>query len=249
MTKQLTWTLSIALGALTLAATAGMAAMLSDEDVTLEQLPEAVRAALLAEAHGARITEIERDTKNGRVVYEAEFIVDGREHEIALSPDGTVLGRKVEDDDDDDLTLDQLPVAARAALLKLAGSNRITEVEREREHGVMVYEAEWTAGGTAHEAAVLADGTLLETEEIVPVVRTPTAVQRAISEHFGDAQVEVALKTIMIYEAEARIDGREVELVIFPTGAVHQVGDDNGDDHHGDDDDDDDDGGDDDDDD
>ncbi|MCH7812721.1 MAG: hypothetical protein IID40_01750 [Planctomycetes bacterium] len=59
----------------------------------------------------------------------------------------TLLGREVENegDDDDDLTLDQVPGPARAALLELAGGAKITEVERECDPGGLVYEAEWIA--------------------------------------------------------------------------------------------------------
>ena len=212
-----------------------------EEPVTLDQVPAAVKATILKESAGAKITEIERETKDGKTVYEAEYLQDGREIEIKVAPDGTLLGREVEqeDDDEDDLTIDQVPEPARAALLKFAGGAKIIEAEREKEHGALVYEAEWVKNGTKYEAAVTAEGALLEIEEIIPVEKAPAAVRAVIAKHFGaKAKVVVEKKMIVVYEVEARIDGKEKELLVFPTGRVHEDGDD--DDDHDDDDDDDD---------
>ncbi len=227
------------IGMVTLVAWAGDE---QEEEVTLDQVPAAVKATILKESAGGKITEIERETKNGKTVYEAEFLRNGQEIEIKIAPDGTVLGREVEgeEDDEDDLTIDQVPEPARAALLELAGGAKIVKAEHEREHGVLVYEAEWVKNGTKHEAAVTADGTLIEIEEIIPVDRAPAAVRAAITKHFGgNAKVVVEKKMIVVYEVEVRIDGKERELLVFPTGRVHEDSDD---DHEDDDDEDDDDG-------
>jgi len=123
---------------------------------------------------------------------------------------------------DEELTIDQVPEAARAALLKLAGEAKIVEVESEDEHGALVYEAEWVANGRQHEAAVTADGTLVETAEVVRMEDLPSAVRAAVAKHFpGQTKLEIEKKTIVAYEIEARIDGKERELLVLPTGKVH----------------------------
>ena len=79
-----------------------------EEEISLDQVPAAVKATILAEAKGAPIKEVEREIKNGRTVYEAEWVVNGQEIEIKVAPDGTLLKREIEeegdeeDDDDDD---------------------------------------------------------------------------------------------------------------------------------------------------
>ena len=231
----------IGLGVVSTLAFASWAAQEGEERVTLDQVPAAVKATILEEAAGAKITEIERETKNGKTVYEAEFLLNGQEIEIKVAPDGTLLSREAEDegDDEDELTIDQVPEPARGALLKLAGDAKIIKAEREREHGVLIYEAEWMANGTKHEAAVTADGALIEIEEIIPAETAPAAVRTAIAKHFGpNAKVVVEKTMIVVYEVEAKIDGEEKELLIFPTGRVHE--DRNGDRDDDDDDDDDD---------
>jgi len=214
----------LCLGVLSLATAIGWAGDEHEEAVTLDQVPPAVKATILTESAGGRITEIERETKNGTTVYEAEFLRDGKEIEIKIASDGTLLGRDVEaEHDDDDLKLEEIPAPARAALRRLAGGATIVEVEHEREHGVLVYEAAWMTGGRKHEAAVTADGALIELEEVVRVDELPRAVRAAVAEHFPpDARLHVEKTMIVVYEIEAKVNGREMELHVFPTGRVHE---------------------------
>jgi hypothetical protein len=65
----------------------------SADEVPLAQVPPAVRATIEREMQGGRLKEIERETKNGRVVYEVEMVRDGKERELHIAEDGTVLKR------------------------------------------------------------------------------------------------------------------------------------------------------------
>lgn len=69
--------------------------------VTIDQVPEAVKAVILAEAGGAAIEEIEKETEHGQTTYEAEWTVGGKEIELKVSADGKVIKKKVEDADND----------------------------------------------------------------------------------------------------------------------------------------------------
>ncbi len=75
----------------------------TEKDVTIDQVPTAVKATILKEAGDHKIEEIEEVSRDGKVVYyEAEWKADGKEIEIEVAPDGKLLSREVEDDDDDD---------------------------------------------------------------------------------------------------------------------------------------------------
>ncbi len=78
----------------------------AEEEVTLtiDQVPAAVKAAILEVSKGAKITEIEQETKDGQVVYEAEWAnADGKtETEITIAADGTVLKTETETEAVDD---------------------------------------------------------------------------------------------------------------------------------------------------
>jgi uncharacterized membrane protein YkoI len=66
--------------------------------ITLDQLPPAVKAAVLKQANGAKIDEIEEETKKGKTVYEVKI----GNTEYTFDATGKVLRAKVEKDDDED---------------------------------------------------------------------------------------------------------------------------------------------------
>ncbi len=216
----------------------------ADERVAWEDLPKAVQDTILREANGATVREIEKEMRGGQVVYEAEWLVDGKEVEIAVAPDGTLLAGDDDDEGDNDdgdegddeeaeVPEDQVPEAARAMLRKQAGNAGVVlHYSREVERGVVIYEAEWQVGGVEHEAAVTAEGALLEVEQIIPAAAAPLGVRNAISGQFGAAAaVVIEKKMIVLYEIEGKINGRNREILVTPTGRVISGGDDDGDDN------------------
>jgi hypothetical protein len=74
-----------------------------------------------------------------------------------------------EDEDDDDeeaehakkVSIDQIPAAAKAAILKLAGKNKIKEIEEVQKK---FYEADWMQGKNEVDILVSADGKLISRE-------------------------------------------------------------------------------------
>ncbi len=162
--------------ALCIGALATKQAMDRETEVSIEEVPAAVRATIEAEAKDGTIEEVEMETENGQTVYEADVIIDGQEIEIQVAPDGTLLGKETEDDegDDDDeddededeqeVSLDDVPAAVKETILKEAGDAEIEEVVKETEDGQTVYEAEFEVDGKEIEIEVAEDGTLLERE-------------------------------------------------------------------------------------
>jgi hypothetical protein len=78
-----------------------------EREVRLEDVPEAARKTILRESGGHEIVEVEEVTSGGRTFYEAEWLDQGREVEVAVTVDGEVIGREVEaaegaDDDGED---------------------------------------------------------------------------------------------------------------------------------------------------
>ncbi|MHC4129609.1 MAG: hypothetical protein ACYTE6_02615 [Planctomycetota bacterium] len=209
-----------------------------EEQVTLDQIPPAVRAAILREAGDGIILEMVREIEDGQEIFEAEILVDGATVvEVEFAPDGRVLERETrgvdedddedgDDEDDEDEGAERIPVgripapALRTIEEYAAGQDFIASMERK--HGLIVYEAEWEVGGLTTEVAVTADGTLLEIEEIVLEASVPPAVLRAADELFPPAaQRTYVRKLVVIYEVEAIVDGREREVLILPTGRCH----------------------------
>jgi len=149
----------------------------TDSEVAINGLPDAVKAAIIQAAAGAEIKDIDEEItywvvtlkklETPETTYEAELIKDGKEIEIELAADGTILKEKVEDKDDDEdedeeqVSIDQVPAAVKATILEEAQGGTIEEIERETEDGKTVYEAEVIINGEEVEIEVAADGTLL----------------------------------------------------------------------------------------
>jgi uncharacterized membrane protein YkoI len=163
--------------ALCIGAVATRQALNGETEVSIDQVPAAVKATFDAEAKGGTIGEIEMETEDGKTVYEADVIINGREVEIQVAPDGTLLGKKTEDDegDDDDegdnededeeeVSLDDVPTAVKATILKEAAGAEIEEVVKETEDDQVIYEAEVIINGQETDIQVAADGTLLGKE-------------------------------------------------------------------------------------
>ena len=79
----------------------------SDDDgdeveIPLSEVPANVLAAARAAVPGIVFEEAERETEDGRIVYELEGEANGKEYEIEVSADGTVLEVEEEDDEDED---------------------------------------------------------------------------------------------------------------------------------------------------
>ncbi len=64
-----------------------------------------------------------------------------------------------------EITLTDVPPAARAALERETGGERITRIEREDEGGRPVYEAEYTKDGKTWSVEVDENGKVLESEQ------------------------------------------------------------------------------------
>jgi len=119
------------------------------------------------------------------------------------------------------LSLDQIPAEARETLLHLADGAQIVAVEREKERGVELYEAEWRVNGKEAEAAVTASGDLVKMEQEVDAAALPDAVKATAAKHFpAEAKLECDKMTMVVYEIEAKVNGKEKEILVLPTGKM-----------------------------
>ena len=69
-------------------------------EVTLDQVPPAVRETLSRESGGAPVGKIEREDEKGKTVYEAMITKGGKTWEIEVDEGGKVLAREEAKGDD-----------------------------------------------------------------------------------------------------------------------------------------------------
>ncbi len=74
-----------------------------EEEIAVEDLPEAVVNAVRKRFPNATIEEAERETEHGQVIYDVEVEdSDGAEYELEVTADGRILEIERDDDDDDE---------------------------------------------------------------------------------------------------------------------------------------------------
>ncbi len=124
------------------------------------------------------IVEAEKEVEDGEVVYEIELKSDGKEVEVEIAPDGTVLRFERDDEDEDgdgdhakkdeeeaEIAAKDLPAAVVAAVRAIYPAGEVEEGEKETEDGRIVYEVEVEAGGKEFRVEVTPEGSILEIEE------------------------------------------------------------------------------------
>lgn len=198
-----------------------------ESSLTIDQVPAPVKAAILKETAGGEIREIESGTRNGKTIYEVEFVRAGQTIEIAIGADGAML--PVEEDKDTqpkaeeqerEIKEAEVPAAALAALRKLAGDAKFTEFAEEIKYGSKFYEGSWkTAAGHNVDALVTASGDLAEIEEEVPSDQVPAAVLAAVRKLSGaDAKLFCEKKTMILYEVKFKKGDERHEVLYAPEG-------------------------------
>ena len=91
----------------------------AQKKLTVSSLPPAVQAAVQAEAKGAEIKNIGKETKGGVVQYEIETILNGKHRDFNVDTKGKVL--VVEEE----TAIDTFPAAAKAAILMKVADGKL----------------------------------------------------------------------------------------------------------------------------
>lgn len=133
-------------------------AFAAEKTLALKDLPPAVQKTVQEQAKGADIKSISSETEHGVAQYEIETMLAGKHRDFNVDTKGALL--VVEEE----TTLDAVPAAAKAAILKKVADGKLRMVELFKRNGETMYEAAYTTkAGRKHEVLVKADGA--ETKE------------------------------------------------------------------------------------
>ena len=94
------------------------------ESVALEQIPAAAREAIRKHAGDVALEKLEKEDKDGRMVYIAKWLPKEQERELRVSAEGKLLEKK------EKLTDKDLPDAVREAIAKTVPGGRVVERKR-----------------------------------------------------------------------------------------------------------------------
>ena len=69
-------------------------------EVKLADCPEAVQATLKREANGEDIEVVDKETKDGKAIYEVDVKIDGKNYEIRVAEDGILISKSLDVEDE-----------------------------------------------------------------------------------------------------------------------------------------------------
>ena len=69
-----------------------------EEKVAMTQAPAAVQKTFAAEAPGAKIDQVDKESEDGKTTYEADVMLGGKNYEIKVAEDGSLIGKKLDDE-------------------------------------------------------------------------------------------------------------------------------------------------------
>jgi uncharacterized membrane protein YkoI len=120
-----------------------------EKAISRSDLPPAVEKTLQQQLKGATVKGFSAEKENGRVVYEAQLLVDGHTKDILLDASGTI--QEVEEE----VAFDSLPIEVKASLRARAKNGKITKVESLiKQDKLVAYEAQVEKNGKHSEIQV-----------------------------------------------------------------------------------------------
>jgi len=155
--------------ACTLIATIGSFEVRADH-VPLTQLPDRVQQAIKGQSQGETLDHVDRDTKDGQTVYQAEFKREGLNRRVTFDANGVVLPdrsltarveNKLGRDNTPSVAMNTLPAAVQKTIKEQQGGREVADIDKEMWNGKTVYEVEFKEKGPNSRIYVATDGSIV----------------------------------------------------------------------------------------
>jgi Peptidase propeptide and YPEB domain len=163
MRRIIAWSATSIAASLVLLAVVATAAE-KDKKISLDKAPKAVQDAIKARFPDGEVTSVEKETEDGKVVYDVELKLKGRKYEMDILEDGTVIEIEKE------IAAKDLPEAVSKALDAKYPKSTIKEVMevykvKDKDEKLTEYEVTLeTADKEAKEVKVSLDGKSIKEE-------------------------------------------------------------------------------------
>jgi uncharacterized membrane protein YkoI len=218
---------------------------LQTRKLRLSDLPATVQNTIRTQAGDSPVDDINQTSHNGRTVYEVEFQRSGRNQEVHIAGDGTLLPLEPRQliAGDRKMTFVDLPSTVQRAVQNEVGTGKINLVERKVRRGRTLYQVTYSRNGQQRDLFVTESGTVIRSglspdaiagQSSAPVVlrnarkvtfsELPASVQNTIRAQAAGAPIEDidqgTLNGRAAYQAAFKRDGRHTELTVAEDGSV-----------------------------
>ena len=136
------------------------------DKVPLAQVPQVVQKAISEQSKGEAVQDIERETKDGQTVYQAEFKREGLNRRVTFAADGSIIPeRRGFADVATSPTLNTLPAAVQKTVEEQRAGRVVADIDKEMWNGQAVYEVEFKEKGKNSRVHIASDGSLVMNKE------------------------------------------------------------------------------------
>jgi hypothetical protein len=73
----------------------------SEQTISMKEAPKAVRQTIKREAEGAKVATVDIEADKGKLVYEADAVIDGTNYEILVDTNGRLLSKAIDNEDEE----------------------------------------------------------------------------------------------------------------------------------------------------
>jgi hypothetical protein len=207
----------------------GMVSAADAQEMKFADCPAAVKKALQAEAKGAKIETVHKESEEDEeTVFWADVAIGGRTYAIGVLEDGTLTEMNLAIEDKE-LPFERCPAPVQATFHREAFGEKVGAVGKDMKYGVMIYETLVHHNGKPYEIVVAEDGTLVEKvlvidDEEVELAKCPTAVQATLHAHAKGGKIGVITRSTGIvrhtYEAEIEINAKVYSIEVGESGLL-----------------------------
>lgn len=150
-----TYDVEVTRGDRTRSFTIGSAGQLIDAEVFMQELPQAVQAAIQKEAGADKPGEIRKCVDGDEVTYDVELTENGRARTLGFDSDGQLWYNE------EDVNLSDAPDAVQKQIKTFAGAGKVLSVSKVFEDGEISYDAEVQDGEKEKAISVSPDGKVI----------------------------------------------------------------------------------------
>jgi uncharacterized membrane protein YkoI len=180
--------------------------------VHMNEIPPAVQKAILAQAAGGNVFNIDRSEVDGGNIFNVLMIQGGKRRTVSIDTEGAVVGTQV--------YLPEIPPQCQMGITKQAAGAKIGYIERSVEDGQLQFDVTTMNNGEKKEFVVGKDGKLLST--VVPLSKVPEVVKSAIRDKTTGGRITRVdqLADEPAYDVEVERDGKKRTVTVTADGKV-----------------------------
>jgi len=204
------------------------------DQVPLAQLPEAVQKAVKTYSQGETLEHVERESKNGQTVYEAEFKRGGLNRRVTFAADGTIVPDKHVADifgTEPSMAVTDLPAAVQKTVKEQQAGRDVADIDKEMWNGKAVYEVEFKEKGPNSRIYIASDGSIVVDRDNkrgaylgTQLSEAPAAVQATVKRVVSTAEIQDVDRETkngqVVYDVEVKQEGLNRHLKIAENGML-----------------------------